>query len=384
MIEGPRILVGTEPPGGAVTLFPVVDVLRSRGADVRLLGAGYASVVFRRRGMRFQDIAAQFGRYMDDGAVLNEINRYKPDVILTGVVGDRETGLDYRLLRGAAAFNIPRVGILDSWMHLSGRFEAEDGSNPLHYLPDMLGVPDHATVDELVALGIKRDHLEVVGHPYHAEIKWLAGQMDSIRKRVRSELGIREREMLLAFISEPLSWLRERDGSDIGYDEFDAFSLLHAGADKSGLSMTVVVKDHPRRPTLAAEVGTRFHSMKKVRLLPLTDPAFDALDLVLASDIVAGMSSTLLVHGALLGKRTLCLQPGLKEGMDLNVLTRRKLLPNLGTVDDVASSIWDGVVSRGGTEGIRALFGWESAPDKRAADMVLGTVDSSTNRKGRQ
>lgn len=380
MSKPPRILVGTEPPGGAVTLFPVVDALRARGADVRLLGAGHASVVFRRRGMRFQDIAAQFGRLMDDGAVLDEIDRFKPDVILTGVVGERETGLDYRLLRGAAAFDIPRAALLDSWMHLAGRFEAEDGSNPLLYVPDRLGVPDPGTVHELLALGIAADRIQVVGHPYHAEIKRLSGQVDRIRSRVRGELGIREREMLLTFISEPLSWLRDRDGSDIGYDEFDAFSLLHAGAHKSGLSMAVVVKDHPRRPTLAAEVGTRYHSMKEVRLLPLTDDTFDALDLVLASDIVAGMSSTLLVHAALLGKRTLCLQPGLNPELDMNVLTRRGLLPILGSVEEVTSGIWDGVVSRDGTEAIRALFGWEFAPDERAAEMVLGLI-GQTNKQ---
>ena len=353
-----RILAGTEPPGGATCLFPVVEELRRRAdVEVELVGRRHAADVFRDYGVEFVDPADATGQEI--------VARFEPDLIMTGVVGPIDEGLDYHLLRTARDLRIPSLGILDAWMNYASRFADPDTGDPLGYLPDRLAVMDGRTVEELVAEGIPRDRLHVTGHPFLHVVRRRAEDRAGI-SRVRKGLGLASADRVIAFFSEPLRW-GEQEGlnESAGYDEFAAFGLLEAAVARCPEGSVLIVQEHPRRATL--DLPHWIGSTPVVRNGELT-----ALDVVQVADVVVGMSSTMLAWAYLMGRKVLAIQPGLLKELDRNMLTRRGILPNLETCGEVLRALEvPADTNREMLRAVRRDLGWTGWPEVLAAECAL-------------
>ena len=374
-----RILVGTEQVGGAAALLSVVQEIRRRPqTSVHLLALGPASAFLQSRGMPCHELPAAANGKPTDAGVRQLLRDAGPDVVVSGLVGPKD-GLDYRLQRVARELGIATAAVLDAWVHLTERFADPERDDPLAYLPDRLGVPDPLTADELAAAGIPRGRMRVTGHPLIDEIKTREAHAEAVRAELRRTLGIREEEMLIVFFSEPLRWLHEQaGGSGPGYDELDAFALLREGLSRFGRPAALVVKEHPRRPSLGAALAEALGESAAYRILAMEDGLARPEDLLLAADVVAGMLSSLLVFAALLGRLVLVLQPGVRPDAEHNVLTRRGLLPNLASPEDVVDALRSANGPEPGlTAQLRTEFCWDRHPASLAADMALELASGS-------
>ena len=76
-----------------------------------------------------------------------------------------------------------------------------------------------------------------------------------------------------------------------------------------------------------------------VRVIDITDSPLNEFEWLLAADVIVGMSSPMLVHSACVGMHTIVMQPNLIRRNDRNPLTRRGLLSNHETPDDLANEI---------------------------------------------
>ena len=363
---GVRILVGTQFPGGATCLYPVVrELRRRRDVDVQVIGRGHGAEFFRHHEIAFTDLTDLGGDRPTAAAVPDVIEQFRPDLIMTGVFGAAEGGLDHWLLQVARRRRIRSLGVLDAWMNYARRFADVARDDPIAYLPDRLAVMDEQTADELTLDGIPRDRVRVTGHPFLHEVRQRSDDPQA-SLRHRRHLGVGPSERVMAFFSEPIRWSKQQGLSTaVGYDESDAFDLLTAAIARSPRHNVLVVREHPRHMSL-----TWPDHIHRTRVI--TDSGANALDLIQAADVVVGMSSTVLVYAYLMGRTVLVLQPGLRPERDGNMLTRRGILPNLQTVDQVRGMLEDPLRSASKRlDAVRRALEWESRPDVRTAECAL-------------
>lgn len=378
MSRAVRILAGTSPPGGATCLFPVVKELHRR-ADVELqvIGHSHSAEIFHEQGIEFIDLDKNGDNPVTEATAQEIVSRYAPDLIMTGVFGPIEGGLDYWLIRAAQRQGVRSFGILDAWMNYAMRFADPVSGDPVAYLPDRLAVMDDQTVEELAAEGIPGHRVCVTGHPFLPLVRQRA-QDRAARIRHRKDLGARPADRLVVFFSEPLRWgAQEGLNEPVGYDEFDAFKLLEAGLAQSTEGDILVVREHPRHASL--QLPDRIDHTRVIQ-----GGQWKMLDLMQAADIVVGMSSTVLVYAYLMGQKVLVIQPGLRPDRDCNMLTRRGILPNLQTTAEVARALAEpSDVEAQTLQAVRSALGWAKRPDLRAAECALQMCQDAGHEENR-
>ena len=367
-----RILVGTMLPGGATCLAPVVRELRSRPhVEVYVLAAAHARDVFRDNGIAFSDLTNGRDWSLSDEGVRAALADLHPDAVVTGVFGPRDGQLDHRLIRAARHAGIQSVGVLDAWMNYATRFSDPDTGDPLAFLPDLLAVPDQGTVAELVAEGIPAERQRVTGHPFLGVLRRQVSDEPHIRG-LRQAVGVQPGERCLVFFSEPVRWGADEGLSEpVGYDEIEVFDLLCRALAAHPELALLVVREHPRHASLT--VPDRIGPIRVVR-----NQSAPALDLLLAADVVIGMSSTLLVYAYVAGRRVVAIQPGRgageawRGGLDYNMLTRRGLLTNRGDVAGIAAALAESPKGDENTlRKARLDLGWDGFPCAAVANLVL-------------
>ncbi|MCB2211519.1 DegT/DnrJ/EryC1/StrS family aminotransferase [bacterium] len=369
-----RIAMGTQSTDGASALAPVAEVLLERpDVELHIAVAGSAIPIFRQRFrtdlremMPGTNVYKPYDEHVD--AWLGEL---QPDIVLTALTGSH-TWLDYALQRAAKERGIKTTAVLDAWTDYSGRLQNEDGE-PFQYLPAKYGMPDFTTALEHAELGVPKANLQLVGHPLHTDLKRFIPRWREMRERIRGWIEVGRDVDVIVFISEPLTQAVESGAiPSPGYDEFDALNTVAVALAqiyrKRKCILAVTEYRHERT------FGDRLHGgeLGGVRVVDVTDSEPSTLDWILGADVVVGMSSPLLVHSACAGIHTLVVQPNLLREHDRNPLTRRGLLPNLETTNDVIDELKrHSDPDKRRLAAIRKEFRWNQDAAKKAAAMVV-------------
>lgn len=280
------VLVVAHDPGGAAALVPVLRELARRSERTRLIAAGPALKVFEEAKLA-PEVPGE-----PDAAIAGA------DALLMGT--SFESALERDHLDAAAVRGVPAAALVDSWTNYRRRFGAA--------LPDVVLSPDGLAAREMVSEGIPSRRIATTGQPALAEFAAEAAQPGA-RSEARRRVGVQEGETVVAFFSQPIGAMY---GRTRGYDEVEALALVQQALPPGA---RLIVKGHP----------------KEAR-----DPASGvaADDLVLAADVVAGMTSIALVKGALAGRRVVSVEPG-ASGASALVLARLGLLRPARDVDEV-------------------------------------------------
>lgn len=361
-----RILAGTVRPGGATCLFPAINELRGRAdVDVRVIAHAHAADVLAMHGVPFHDPTANGSKPLVEDAVRKMTSEYEPDLILSGAFGPIEGGLDFWLLLAAQRFRIPSYAVLDAWMNYAMRFADVDTGHPTTHLPDRMAVMDEQTVAELAGVGVPSDRLDVTGHPFLSVVRQCSNDV-SVRAKHREQLMAADGEQVVVFFSEPLRWGEEQGLNDpLGYSEFDAFDLMVNAIGDTDRPRLLIVKEHPRHASLKLP-----DRIGQTRVLRCETKA--VLDLIIAADVVVGMSTTLLVYAYLMGKRVVAIQPGALPDRNCNVLTRRDIIPNCETIEAVTEALNGSAGDMGEALACtRKSMKWEDDPAAATAECIM-------------
>ena len=301
-------------PGGANVLM---GVLSRRQCDapftVDAWSLPQASPVFRRGGIE--------PREFTDGLHADAIDRawsdQPADVLITGT--SHYAPFEAFLWLSARRRHCPSLAVNDAWANLPQRFALEK--------PDYVGAVDAGQVPELVALGFEASRVITTGHPWLARL--LERREDVLREVVPPE---RDGDVRVLFVSESIAADVARGvNAPFGFDEFDAFRVLHAAAVSAagaGLTVSLGVKFHPSEDPGA--FLSRLSRLEQPRGLSIRTIAGDEppYPWVLWSDLVAGIGSMLLLESIVLARPVISLQPGLIRE-DTFIVGRRGLAPTL-------------------------------------------------------
>lgn len=308
----PRVLAANHDPGGANALAPVLRRLHDEGlVEVVALAYGYGAEAFARHGLA--TLPPQSFGVATDGpeAAARLLDRARPDLVLTGT--SEVPSLEKPLWAAARRARIPALAILDYWSNYVERFAGPGGSLAPEHLPDAIAIMDEIARDEMTAVGFPAGRLHVTGSPHLEEVASLPAGAAERAARLRADLGVAAGAHLVVFASEANARLCGVDASSprfMGFTERTALEellgALEALAPRRPLAPHVVVKLHPKEsPAEYAWLESRGCPFP-LRCVGDVDPR----TLILAADLVAGMTSMFLLEAVLLGKPVLSLQPG--------------------------------------------------------------------------
>lgn len=305
-----RVLAVAGDAGGAAALVPVLRRMNAAGGKwvLQVLAYRQARTVFAEAALVFHEL----GELADEEEAGRRLKDFRPDVLLTAT---SVNGVDWekRLVAESRRSGIPSLAVLDFWSNYRARFA--DECDRLAFLPDRIAVMDDRARIEMAELGFPADRLVVTGQPAFDEWAERKAGAEEAAAAVRARYGADDvRHKLVLFLSQPISdfysspALRARHP---GYSEAEVFraaaEALEQLARKRDLHITLLVRPHPRETRLLAPEGALSAHVKLSRVD--RDPI---RPLMMASDVVAGMTTVLLMEACFLGCVTVSMQPGLR------------------------------------------------------------------------
>jgi UDP-N-acetylglucosamine 2-epimerase len=199
-------------------------------------------------------------------------------------------------------------------VNADGRFRGE-GSTPLEHAPDWLIVPDVITREAYERLGYPGERISVCGHPHYDHVRRKAQQFSSrdpaaFRREVLPLVPANK--MVITFVCEPRCALNPA----LTARSPDYKLLGNSGSDFRGIIVLEELIDALElcspRPALVVRLHPKNVQSDFAALAPKIDlfsSGGDPLEVVWASDLIVGMSSTLLLEAALLGKPVISIVP---------------------------------------------------------------------------
>lgn len=361
-----KIMLMARDPGGANTVIPLVKPLQEKGYQVVLYGKDVALTRYQQLGLAGYDIDEVLPD-ISIAAWQDFLRGEDPGFIITGTSGDDFS--ERYLWEAARSRGIGTFAILDQWMNYGIRFspyslkeQEEYSRNRCHqYLPDYILVMDDLAKNEMAAEGIDTEQIKVSGQPYFDLIKAMRQEVSQGIDNIKEAVDYQSGELMITYVSEPLS----QDYNDIngesywGFDEKSICRLLLSALEKVTDTPTrparLVIKQHPREnPDNYNDIVRQF-SCKFINIR--VEKALDSWPLVLASDLVVGMSSMLLLEAIIMGCPTLCVQAGLKRESPL-MLARQGIIDPIMNESDLERSLRN-ILSNSGDLGMT----WEIVPD---------------------
>lgn len=302
----PRVLVFVEDPGAANGIVSVPSSLAARGIDTRVVAAEPAATFLVGK-------LDTFDRADSSTTAQGLLDAHRPDLVLVGTSENPAT-LGLALVDAARARRIRTTGFVDAFPNAAYRFRGAT-DDPLAHFPDTVLVPDEWTKQAFVDLGASLDRVLVTGHPGYDTV--LASGValeregrDRVRSRAlpKAPAGAR----VLTFTAEIST------GFDAAQFQRSEAYTLHGRGGRNGRTQIVLEEllDAARALSPRPHLVLRLHP-KNVRdefagLLEEVDEVSaggPALEVVYASDLVVGMTSTILIEAALLARPTLAIVP---------------------------------------------------------------------------
>lgn len=373
----PRVLVFVEDPGAANGVIGLPRALRARAVDVHVVATGVAETYLDGKLDQIERLASG----VSADALLD---RERPTAVLVGTSENPDT-LGLALVDAARRRGVPTVGFVDALANAEHRFRGRADA-PLAHCPELVLVPDSWTKDAFTALGLAAERVGVTGHPLYDAVLARAAELEREGKdavRARAFPNAPHDVRVVTFASEIST------GLDPAQFQRSPAYTLHGRGTRHGRTEIVLeelaaalCELHPR-PYFVLRLHPKNTLEELGALVAEADHVSregPALDVAYASDLVAGMTSTILLEAALLGRPTLSIVPRALE-RDWLPTTRSGITRAATTREELRSELraWTGRPN----EPVRA-FATAGALDRMAdvlAELARASVASINGRR---
>jgi hypothetical protein len=371
----PVIMVIAGDAGGASAVAPVVRLLRG-GERYRVVALAYlqARAIWEQRAIFFEPL----DETVTPDRVSLLLERSGARLLLTGTSANG-VDLEKQFVVAARQMKIPSLAVLDLWSNYRLRFAAQDGT--LAFLPDRIAVMDEQARDEMSADGFDPAMLTITGQPAFdglAELRERFGPRE--RETTRATVGVAPDEFLVLFASQPVADFYGPNLASDGHPGFTEQTVLGAVvpaleriAGRTNRKLALLIRPHPREDVAGLLHWTRGD------LHIVVSSQGDAREVALASDLVTGMSTILLMEACLLGCVVLSLQPGLKSADPLPT-NRQGLSRAVYHETDVEANLYSLLFDEGVRAALRQRLDksrWWHNSARRVVQLIDSMIDSN-------
>jgi hypothetical protein len=296
-----NILVYAQDLGGAQNVALVArELAKEIEADMTIIVHPLAKTVFDEFRLPFQLITQQgFNLPLGEKQARQFLDSGGFTHIFCGTSNQHYDPSNSNIIQGARQQGIRCFGLLEHWKGWD-RFYNERGA--LAYVPDILGCIDAFSAAELEQMGVSRERLAIVGHPY---LEWVYKQM---------EAGVfynqDRRRKVIGLISQPLV---SRNFESMLNTPIESTSLIERiakifGELQSDFDFAVFYRPHPKERRLAAiPDGVILNEQQRW------------IDVLKDVDVVVGLDSMALIEAFFAGKKCISLKlPELEGISDMN------------------------------------------------------------------
>ncbi len=322
-----KILVACRDPGGAEALSPVVlRLIREAKVELTVLGYRFSEEIFKKRNVPFKKLEDFNITDVSSASMELLLDKVKPNLVVLGTSQGRSIEND--IVLAARKKQIRTFCLLDFWNNYSQRFSCLETGKKFLFLPDFIGIMDEFAKEEMVKEGFDPERLLITGQPYFDSLFELAKDFseDKIR-RFRNRLNLPEGSLLISFFSQALTKTRGVDQTSstyLGYTQItildSLLKALHSIQSECKKDIALFIKLHPKESS--SEID---NLISDARLRIIMDERVNSRELMLSSDVVAGMFTMVLVEAFLVKKKVLSIQIGLKKEDEL-ILSRQKVI----------------------------------------------------------
>ena len=333
-------LIHVEDPGAANYVAGLPGALAHCGVRSVLVAGGKARDQLAALGCDFEPVPA-------GGTAETLLDESGARLVIVGTAEDRDS-LGLTLVAAARARGIASLGVIDGPSYPDQRFRGR-GADPLGYAPDRVLVPDEGTRQCFMALGMAGDAVMTAGHPLFDRMRAECARLDgegqaAVRGRVLP--GAPHGRPVLMFLAEISDGYRP----DL-YRRHAGYRLTgRGGADTRTPIVIEEFLDASR--ALDAYRVLRLHPKNTRDEFAAYLDEFDTVsaggaphELIYAADLVAGMTTMLLVEATLLGRPTISNVPDPAEAVWLPTAACG-LTPVIDRRADLAPALRAGLRSR--------------------------------------
>lgn len=324
-----RILLLSRDPGGTNAIIPLYNPLKAKGYDVLLYGKDDALRIYKNMGLLSINIIDSIKTLNLDTIELF-LKSLNPDLIITGTSGDDKT--EKYLWKAAEKLNIPSLAILDQWVNYGIRFsefevdEIDKYSQKKEhkFLPTKILLMDEIAKKEAINAGLPPEKLVVTGQPYFETLIKKA-EILSKDNNVRSKLNINSDDLLITFASQPIS--EQYKLNDFGYNEITILDNLIKALNSFYIKNNIylLIRPHPKE---VLEKYDNFKLSAKGNLKIIVDNKLNQFETMVASDVICGMFSMIMIESVILNKPVISIQIGLNKDNPL-ILNRLNVLKSV-------------------------------------------------------
>lgn len=329
-----KILLFSRDPGGANTIIPLVGPLEKKGYVIKLFGKDVALDMYAQSCLSAFNII-DYIKNTNLNCITDFLKKEGPDFIITSTSGDDFT--EKYLWAAGEKLGIPSFAIVDQWINYGIRFSKhkiteirEYNKNKKHqYLPTKILIMDDYAKQEAINEGLESSMLIATGQPHFETLLKYKEIKSTELISNRDKLNINGSDFFITFASEPISKDYGIAVNYMGYTEQTVLRDILENLEKISLeyggNIYLTIKLHPRDNVEAYEniVLSKYEKIN-IRIDENSNP----LDLILASDLICGMSSMFLIESVILGKPVISVQIGLNKENPF-ILDRRGILESI-------------------------------------------------------
>lgn len=327
-MSGPYVLVFTREAGGAETLAPVIKQLEKK-LPLLIIANQHACERFDRHGIIYHTLP-DYSEEALEQLCMKERGAL-PTALFTSATSMAFIDMtECYLWVWAKKRGIPSVAALDQWNNYTLRFSGPDKGEELKYFPDVVAIMDAFALCEMAEEGIPENILRITGQPALEDLMKSREELLALRDGIRARLNVGPETKLVLFASECIG--RDFHG-EFGFNEKMTFDMTLASlkrvAAETGMRLHLGIKLHPEN--VIEDIGTgeaEIASAASPVSISVHRSEIPYRQLIVAADVVVGMTSMLLVESAVLGVPVVSVQPNATPKARL-VLTAQNLIPRI-------------------------------------------------------
>lgn len=300
------ILVAGGDPGGANALAPVIEAM-SKDPTLAIYPFAYneAGNIWKARGIAVIEIPDR----PNNGFFLDIMRDIHPDLLLTATSYNTKE-YEKCFIKVAKKSGIPSICVMDFWSYYSVRFSNQEGDRI--FLPDRIAVMDERAKEEMIKEGFSPESLVITGQPAYDDLGlWRRRFNNEKRINIINDIGVEPGNLIVVFASEfqfgPVSgeqWYQGYKTEEVLNTLINALDTI---SEETHKKITLVIRPHPR------ENPRDFDNYLGCRIQVIVSEKDHSRNLVMASDLVTGMTTNLLIEACYLGCIVASLQPGPRQ-----------------------------------------------------------------------